>query len=283
MKIIECPRDAMQGIDSFIDTDKKIHYINQLLSVGFDTLDMGSFVSPNAVPQMRDTEEVIKNINLSQTKTKLLTIVGNIKGAKKAAEFDEIDYLGFPFSVSNTFQKQNINSDIEDSFNRVQDILNICIGHNKELVLYISMAFGNPYHDPWNADIVCEWASKFYHDLGIRIISLSDTVGVATPETITYMLTSLIPELPKVAFGVHLHTQIETWEDKVAAAVNAGCTRFDGALKGYGGCPMAMDHLIGNMPTENLIDYFNRKKIDTGIDQNQLRKIMLQMDDIFPI
>ncbi|MGB0805460.1 MAG: hydroxymethylglutaryl-CoA lyase [Salibacteraceae bacterium] len=283
MKIIECPRDAMQGLHEFIETDQKVAYINQLLQVGFDTLDMGSFVSPTAIPQMRDTAEVIKNIDLSSTTTKLLTIVGNERGAKQAAEFDEISYLGFPFSISQTFQKRNINSSIEDSFHRAEEILNQCVIHQKDLVVYISMAFGNPYNDPWDADIVLEWTHKLHNELGVDIISLSDTIGVAKPETINYLFTSLIPELPNVELGAHLHTTPTTWEEKIHAAVQSGCVRFDGALKGYGGCPMAKDDLTGNMPTENMVDYFNRKKIDLGINQKEFNKSLAMTAQIFPL
>jgi hydroxymethylglutaryl-CoA lyase len=283
MKIIECPRDAMQGLHEFIDTDKKISYINQLLDVGFDTLDMGSFVSPSAIPQMRDTSEVLKGIDLSSTSTKLLTIVGNERGARQAAQFDEISYLGFPFSISETFQKRNINSSIEDSFHRAEDILNCCVIHQKDLVVYISMAFGNPYDDPWNADIVLEWAHKLHNELGIDIISLSDTIGVAKPSTIEYLFKTLIPELPSVEFGDHLHTTPDTWEEKVHAAVNSGCIRFDSAIKGFGGCPMATDDLTGNMPTEKLISYFNQKKIDIDLNQEEFQKSFTMTSSIFPI
>lgn len=283
MKIIECPRDAMQGLHDFIDTDKKVSYINQLLKVGFDTLDMGSFVSPTAIPQMRDTAKVIRQLDLANTSTKLLTIVGNERGARQAAEFDEISYLGFPFSISETFQKRNINSTIEDSFHRAEEILNCCVIKQKDLVVYISMAFGNPYNDPWDADIVLEWTHKLHNELGVEIISLSDTIGVAQPKTIEYLFHSLIPELPNVELGAHLHTTPDTWEEKVAAAVQSGCVRFDGALKGYGGCPMAKDDLTGNMPTENLFDYFQRKKIDTGLNATEFSKSLLMTHTVFPM
>lgn len=283
MKIIECPRDAMQGLHDFIPTEQKIKYINQLLKVGFDTLDMGSFVSPKAIPQMRDTQEVIKNLDLSHSDTKLLTIVGNSRGAKEATQFDEVHYLGFPFSISDTFQKRNINSTIQDSFHRAEEILNCCVIGNKELVVYISMAFGNPYNDPWDADIVLEWAHKLHNELGVDIISLSDTIGVANPETIDYLFTSLIPELPQVEFGAHLHTTPDTWKEKVHAAVNAGCERFDGAFKGFGGCPMAKDDLTGNMPTENLISYFNEKKIDIGLDMDAVQSSLQMTTEVFPL
>lgn len=283
MKIIECPRDAMQGLHDFIPTATKVDYINQLLKVGFDTLDMGSFVSPKAIPQMRDTVEVIKSLDLSNTETKLLTIVGNERGAKQASEFDEISYIGFPFSISDTFQKRNINSTIEDSFHRAEDILNCCVIGGKDLVVYISMAFGNPYGDPWDADIVLEWAHKLHNELGVDIISLSDTIGVADPKTINYLFTSLIPELPQVEFGAHLHTTPLTWEEKVHAAVQSGCERFDGALKGFGGCPMAKDDLTGNMPTENIVDYFKRKRIDIDLNKEALADALKMTNSVFPM
>lgn len=283
MKIIECPRDAMQGLHQFIETDTKVDYINQLLLAGFDTLDVGSFVSPTAIPQMRDTADVLRKIDLSNTETKLLTIVGNERGARQAAEFESISYLGFPFSISETFQKRNINSTIQDSFHRAEEILNCCVIQQKELVVYISMAFGNPYEDPWDADIVLEWSHKLHNELGVDIISLSDTIGVAKPETIDYLFTSLIPELPNVEFGAHLHTTPTTWEEKVDAAVKSGCIRFDGALKGFGGCPMAKDDLTGNMPTENLMTYFNRKKIETGINPEEFQKSLGMTSQVFPL
>tara|TARA_R110002050_G_scaffold300722_2_gene471957 strand:- start:104252 stop:105103 length:852 start_codon:yes stop_codon:yes gene_type:complete len=283
MKIIECPRDAMQGLHDFIETDKKVSYINQLLQVGFDTLDMGSFVSPTAIPQMRDTAEVLNRIDLENTSTKLLTIVGNERGARQAGEFEQISYLGFPFSISETFQKRNINSSIEDSFHRAEDILNCCVIKQKELVVYISMAFGNPYNDPWDADIVLEWAHKLHNELGVEIISLSDTIGVAEPKTIQYLFDSLVPELPNVEFGAHLHTTPDTWEEKVHAAVLSNCERFDGALKGYGGCPMAKDDLTGNMPTEHLVSYFNRKKIDIDINMDAFNASLQMTNQVFPL
>ena len=283
MKIIECPRDAMQGLHDFIETDKKVAYIDQLLKVGFDTLDMGSFVSPKAIPQLRDTHEVLDRINIAESKSKLLTIVGNERGAKQAAQFEQIDYIGFPFSISETFQQRNINSSIEDSFHRAEEILNCCIINQKDLVVYISMAFGNPYGDAWDSDIVLEWAHKLHNELGIEIISLSDTIGVAEPQTINYLFDSLIPELPNVELGAHLHTTPDTWEEKVHAAVQSGCERFDGALKGFGGCPMAKDDLTGNMPTENMVSYFNRKKIELGINQDEFQKSLLMTPQIFPL
>lgn len=281
MKIIECPRDAMQGIHDFIPTQTKVDYINKLLQCGFDTLDMGSFVSPAAIPQMRDTADVLNSIDLSNTDTKLLTIVGNSRGAQDACQFEQVNYLGFPFSISDTFQKRNINSTIMDSFHRAEEILNYCVIHNKELVVYISMAFGNPYGDPWNADVALEWTHKLHNELGVDIISLSDTIGVADPDTITYLFSNLIPELPRVEFGAHLHTTPDTWQEKVKAAVDAGCVRFDGAIKGYGGCPMAKDDLTGNMPTENLLDYFNRKHIQHTVDMDAFGEAMQHSAKVF--
>ncbi len=261
MKIIECPRDAMQGIHDFIPTDTKVSYINSLLQVGFDTLDCGSFVSPKAIPQMRDTAEVLERINHEKSGTKLLTIVGNSRGAKQAVGFEQVDYLGFPFSISDTFQKRNINSSIEDSFRRAEEVRNIAVQHGKEAVIYMSMAFGNPYGDSWDKDIVLEWAHRLRDDIEVKVMSLSDTIGVATPESILYLFNTLVPEFPDVEIGAHLHTTPDTWEEKVEAAHNAGCKRFDGAIKGFGGCPMAADDLIGNMPTERLVEHFNAKNL----------------------
>lgn len=258
VKIIECPRDAMQGIHNFIDTDLKISYLNQLLKVGFNVLDCGSFVSPKAIPQLKDTAEVLDKLNLSNTSTELLTIVANNKGADLAKDFEQINYLGFPFSISETFQQRNTNSSIEDSFGTVDYIQNICTKYNKQAVIYISMGFGNPYGDPWSAEVVDYWVGKL-HALGINIIALSDTVGVGNPENISYLFKHLIPTYSKVEFGAHLHTRPDNWKEKVEAAYNNGCTRFDGAIKGLGGCPMAEDELVGNMPTEQLIHYFSDK------------------------
>lgn len=256
VKIIECPRDAMQGIHDFIDTDLKISYINQLLKVGFDTLDCGSFVSPKAIPQLKDTAEVLNNVDLDSTNTKLLTIIANTKGADIAKDFEQVKYLGFPFSISETFQQRNTNSSIEDSFGTVEYIQNVCSKTNKELVLYVSMGFGNPYGDPWSAEVVEHWVSKL-HNLGIRIFALSDTVGGGNPENISYLFKNLIPAYPDSEFGAHLHTRPDNWKEKVEAAYNNGCQRFDGAIKGFGGCPMAEDELVGNMPTERLLEFFD--------------------------
>ena len=283
LKLIECPRDAMQGIHEFIPTAKKVEYINSLLKVGFDTLDFGSFVSPRAIPQLKDTVDVLSKLELDNTSTQLLAIIGNLRGAKDAAEFDEITYLGFPFSISDTFQKRNINSSIEDSFARIAEIQNLATQKNKQLVAYISMAFGNPYGDPWDKDIAIHWASRLSNELGIQIISLSDTIGVSNPDNIAYLFSSLIPELPEVEFGAHLHTTPDTWEEKVAAAYKNGCSRFDGAIKGYGGCPMAADDLTGNMPTENLLAYFDQIHVATGADKDAFLESMALASSVFPL
>ena len=272
----------MQGIHRFIPTDDKVRYINALLKVGFDTIDFGSFVNPRAIPQMADTAEVVSRIDLSDSHSKLLAIVGNMRGAQMACQFDEISYLGFPFSISETFQQRNINCSIDESFRRAEEIMNRCVIHNKELVLYISMAFGNPYGDPWDIEIALKWAERYHEELDIGIISLSDTIGVAKPENIEYIFSCLVPELPKVEFGAHLHTSPGTWQEKVEAALNGGCKRFDGAIKGYGGCPMAKDDLIGNMPTENLIMLMEEKHIETGLDKNAFLEAVTIAGQVFP-
>jgi len=265
VKIIECPRDAMQGIKShFISTEAKANYINSLLKVGFDTIDFGSFVSPNAIPQMRDTAAVLARLDLSQTTSKLLAIVANVRGANDAAQFEEIDYLGYPFSISENFQMRNTHKTISQSIETLQEILSIATRSNKEVVAYLSMGFGNPYGDPWNVEIVSEWTEKL-SNMGVNIISLSDTIGSSTPDVIKYLFSNLISNYPKIEFGAHLHTTPNSWYEKVDAAFNSGCKRFDGAIKGYGGCPMAKDELIGNMPTEKLISYFTAQKVVTGI------------------
>ncbi len=265
LKLIECPRDAMQGIKEFIPTALKVEYIDALLKVGFDTLDMGSFVSPKAIPQMRDTGEVIRGLDLSASSTKLSVIVANSRGAYNAVAFDEIEYLGFPFSISQTFQIRNTNATIEKSMQRVADIQSITIKNKKQLLIYISMGFGNPYGDEWSVEIVEKWVSDLYA-MGIRRFSLSDTIGVSTPESISYIFSNLIPLFPDVEFGAHLHTLPHQWEEKVHAAYENGCRRFDGAIKGFGGCPMARDELTGNMPMEKMISYFDDRKIPTGLD-----------------
>lgn len=255
MKIIECPRDAIQGLHHFIAIEKKIAYIDQLLASNlFDTIDFGSFVSPKAIPQMADTKDVIDGLSLGDSKTKLLAIIANERGALEASAYDKITYLGYPFSISETFQLRNTNATIAESLERVKLIQEICEKTEKQLVLYISMGFGNPYGDVWNAEIVLEWVEKL-KQLGIKIFSLSDTVGIASPESIIYLFKNLIPAHPDLEFGAHLHTTPDTWKEKVESAYTAGCRRFDGALLGYGGCPMAADELVGNMPTENLLAF----------------------------
>jgi len=280
VKIIECPRDAMQGIREFIPTDNKAEYINSLLNVGFDTLDFGSFVSPHAIPQMADTALVFSKLNIENTKTDLLAIIANLRGALEATVFEHIKYLGFPFSVSETFQKRNTNSTIEKSLVTVGQIQNLCVKHRKEFVIYISMGFGNPYGDEWNVDMVMKWVRKI-HEMGINIISLADTVGTAAAKDIAYLFSHVIPEFPSVEFGAHFHTKPGEWKEKIDAAYNNGCNRFDGALKGYGGCPMAEDKLTGNMPTENLISYFAEKDIELGINTAELSESMRLADSIF--
>ncbi|MGB1038687.1 MAG: hydroxymethylglutaryl-CoA lyase [Bacteroidia bacterium] len=255
VKIIECPRDAMQGILDFIPTTQKIEYINALLKVGFHTLDCGSFVSPKAIPQMRDTQEVLSNIDLEGTDTKLSVIVANERGINDAVKVDIVDYLGFPFSISETFQQRNTNSGIEDSLETVKFTLDKCHKHDKEMVVYISMGFGNPYGDEWNANIVSDWVGKL-EELGVSQFSLSDTVGVSTPESIQQVFSLMHMTYEESEFGAHFHTTAWAWEEKVKAAHDNGCKRFDGAIKGYGGCPMAKDDLVGNMPTERMIEYF---------------------------
>ena len=281
MKFIECPRDAMQGIGTFIPTYKKISYINKLLQVGFDTIDVGSFVSKNAIPQMVDTEEVIKGINVTNSNSKLLTIVANERGAEKAAQFDEITYLGFPFSISETFQKKNINSTIKESLLRLESIQNICVKSNKQLVTYFSMAFGNPYGDEWSVYIVAHWAERLLNEFGVKILSLSDTIGSSEPNVISWLFKKLISEFPDVEFGAHLHTHPQNWKDKVIAAFEAGCKRFDGALLGFGGCPMARDELVGNMPTEHILQYLIEKKMIRNISQTALEKAQNEALTIF--
>ena len=281
IQLIECPRDAMQGIHEFIPTEKKIAYINQLLKIGFSTIDFGSFVSPKAIPQMRDTAQVLTGLDLSGSPSKLLAIVANKRGAVDAAKHPQITYLGYPFSISETFQLRNTNATIEESIDRVADILEICAGNNKEPVLYLSMGFGNPYGDEWNVDIVKKWVDKLC-DMGVGIISLSDTIGVSNPESISYLFRHLIPAYPKINFGAHLHTQPHNWKEKIAAAYNSGCRRFDGAIKGYGGCPMAKDDLTGNMPTENMVGYFNSIGEDLDINQKVLLDAMIMAETVFP-
>ena len=259
IKIIECPRDAMQGIKTFIPTEKKVAYIQSLLRVGFDTIDFGSFVSPKAIPQMQDTAAVLDQLDLSQTTSKLLAIIANTKGAEMAAQFEAIHYLGFPFSISENFQMRNTHKTIAESIISLQEILEIAYKNDKEVVAYLSMGFGNPYGDPWNVAIVGEWTEKLAA-MGVKILSLSDTIGSSTPEVIRYLFSSLIPQYPQMEFGAHLHTTYDKWFEKIEAAHQSGCRRFDGAIQGFGGCPMAKDELTGNMPTEKLLSYFTANK-----------------------
>jgi hydroxymethylglutaryl-CoA lyase len=280
IKLIECPRDAMQGWPHFIPTEKKIAYINALLQVGFDTIDFGSFVSPKAIPQMADTGEVIKKLKIQHTKTKLLAIVANERGASDSVVFDEISYLGFPFSVSETFQQRNTHSGIQESLGRVEEIQNLCIKNKKELVVYISMGFGNPYGDVYNQEIVFEWVNKLVA-MDIKIISLADTVGLAKTEQVYEVTKHLINALPDIEIGVHLHSTALNWKEKVDAALQAGCLRFDGALKGIGGCPMADDELVGNMDSELMIPYFEEKKILPSLDMDALANCSRMAADIF--
>ena len=280
VKLVECPRDAMQGWKSFIPTEKKIEYINQLLKVGFDTLDFGSFVSPKAIPQMADTKEVVDNLDLENTKTKLLAIIANTRGAEDSAAFKQINYLGFPFSVSPTFQKRNTNSTIEASLQTVKEIKSICDHNHMEPVVYISMAFGNPYGDIYNEEIVLEWINKLVRE-GIEIISLADTVGLASPSQIASLVKQVIHAFPDIETGVHLHSTNLNWKEKIDAALQNGCKRFDGALKGIGGCPMAEDELVGNMNSELMIPYFEKLGLLQNINQEALNKAVEMASKIF--
>ena len=263
IKIIECPRDAMQGIKMFIPTEKKVQYIQSLLRVGFDTLDFGSFVSPKAIPQMQDTAEVLDQLDLSQTQSKLLAIIANTQGAATASKHKAIQYLGFPFSISENFQMRNTHKTIAESLITLQEILEIADKSNKKVVTYISMGFGNPYGDPYNVDVVGNWTEKL-SNMGVKILSLSDTIGSSTPEVIDYLFSNLISKYPNIEFGAHLHTTPDKWFEKIDAAYEAGCRRYDGAIQGFGGCPMAKDELTGNMPTEKLLSYFTTKKENTN-------------------
>ncbi|MFH6971756.1 MULTISPECIES: hydroxymethylglutaryl-CoA lyase [Flavobacterium] len=264
IKIIECPRDAMQGIKPFIPTEKKVAYIQSLLRVGFDSIDFGSFVSPKAIPQMQDTAEVLARLDLSQTRSKLLAIIANTQGATLAAVHPEIHYLGFPFSISENFQMRNTHKTIAESLITLQEILEIAAKSNKEVVAYLSMGFGNPYGDPWSVEIVGEWTERLAI-MGVKILSLSDTVGSSTPDVISYLFSNLIPKYPEIEFGAHLHTTPDKWFEKIDAAYKAGCRRYDGAIQGFGGCPMATDNLTGNMPTEKLLSYFTAQKEFTNM------------------
>jgi hydroxymethylglutaryl-CoA lyase len=278
--LVECPRDAMQGWKNFIPTERKIEYLNNLLRVGFDTLDFGSYVSPKAIPQMADTAEVLSGLNLEGSNTKLLAIVANPRGAETALQSGQIDYLGFPFSVSETFQLRNTNSTIQQSLERVKEIQNLCTGKGKQLVVYISMGFGNPYGDTYSNEIVFSWAERLA-ELNINIISLADTVGLATPEQVFSVTEYLVRALPGKTIGVHLHSSPVNWKSKVEAALKAGCLRFDGALKGIGGCPMANDELVGNMDSEKMIGFFQKEGIIKSINKEALQKSLRIASEIF--
>lgn len=268
----------MQGIHEFIPTEKKIFYINSILKCGFDTVDFGSFVSPKAIPQLRDTEEVLSK--LEPRNSKLLSIIANVRGAEDAVKFEQISYLGYPFSVSETFQLRNTNATIGQSLTRVEEIQQLCVKKNKKLVVYISMAFGNPYGDPWSAEVVIAWTKKL-SAMGIEIIALADTIGVSNPENINYLFSNIIPEFPKLTIGAHLHTTPDSWKEKMEAAWKAGCKRFDSAIKGFGGCPMATDKLTGNMPTEKVLEFFTEKNINTGIEMKNFGAAMEEAGKVF--
>lgn len=282
IKITECPRDAMQGIKQMIPADLKAKYINQLLKVGFDTIDFGSFVSPKAIPQMHDTAEVLKKLDLSKTNSKLLAIIANKRGAEDALQFGEISYLGFPFSISETFQQRNANSSIQESLGRVEEIQELCLKANKKLLVYISMAFGNPYGDVWHADIAIDWCKKL-NQLGIADLALADTTGSSNPESITQLFTALIPELKTVNFAAHLHSTKDKAEEKINAAYQSGCRSFDVAIHGFGGCPMAADDLTGNIPTESLEDYATKNNIPLNVNKAELNKSYESSWEIFNI
>ena len=279
ISLIECPRDAMQGWEEYIPIDIKAAYLNALLKVGFDVLDFGSFVSEKAIPQLRDTKEVLEKLDMSSTKTKLLAIIANVRGAKEAVGFEQISYLGFPFSISEEFQKRNTNSTIAESLQRVEEIQALCIANKKELLIYISMGFGNPYNEKWNADSVIHWVNRL-SNLGIKTISIADTIGVSNPENISHLFLNLIPSFSNIDFGVHLHSNPSSWHEKVEAAAKSGCKRFDSAFKGIGGCPMADDHLVGNLATENLVNYFGGPD-SLGLNQDYYFKSAEMANEIF--
>jgi hydroxymethylglutaryl-CoA lyase len=280
IQLIECPRDAMQGWQHFIPTQKKIEYINSLLAVGFDTIDFGSFVSPKAIPQMADTVEVLKKLEFKNSKSKLLAIVANTRGAIDAVAFEEITYVGFPFSISPTFQLRNTNSTQQESLQRIDEIQNLCIKHNKKLVVYLSMGFGNPYNDAYNDEVLLHWANEMVQRK-IEIISLADTVGLGTKEQISFALKALIPKYTSTTFGVHLHSTKLNWQEKLQASIDAGCKRFDGALKGIGGCPMAQDDLVGNMDSEKMVAYFETHHLFNNYNKEALVKSLILADEIF--
>ena len=278
--MIECPRDAMQGIKTFIPTANKVTYIQSLLRVGFDTIDFGSFVSSKAIPQMQDTADVLAQLDLSQTQSKLLAIIANTQGAEAACAFPEIQYLGFPFSISENFQMRNTHKTISQSLVSLQEILNLADAKNKQVVAYLSMGFGNPYGDPWNTEIVGEWTEKLA-TMGVKIVSLSDTIGSSTPEMISYLFSNLITAYTAIEFGAHLHTTPDSWFEKIDAAYKAGCRRFDGAIQGFGGCPMATNHLTGNMPTEKLLSYFTAQKATTNLSPMSFESAYNEASKVF--
>ena len=280
MKIIECPRDAMQGLDSFIVTDKKIRYINQLLRVGFDTIDFGSFVNPKAIPQMRDTAEVLQGLEVADSNSALLAIVANLRGAKQAAAFEEIVYLGFPLSLSETFQQRNTNRTIAEALVTVAEIQQLCSKHDKQLVTYLSMGFGNPYKEPYNPEVVVEFVRRL-SNFGVPVISLADTIGVSHPENIAYLFDALIPEFPHIEFGAHFHSHPSSAKEKIEAAYLSGCRRIDAALKGYGGCPMAEDKLVGNIATEVLIDCLDAFGAPLSYDKEALDNALSMAHTVF--
>ena len=280
LKLVECPRDAMQGWKQQIPTAKKIEYINSLLKVGFDTIDFGSFVSPKAIPQMADTKEVIAGLDPDGSVSKLLAIIGNQRGAEEASMFEQISFLGFPFSISETFQQRNTNSSIATSFERVEEIQNICVKTGKQLVVYISMGFGNPYGDLYSEEIVFEWVNKLV-GIDIQIISLADTVGLASATQVKDITAYMVESFPGIELGVHLHSTPVNWKEKLEAALSAGCKRFDGALKGIGGCPMANDELVGNMNTEWMIDYLENEGFKLNLNEEALEKSLAIAGEIF--
>jgi hydroxymethylglutaryl-CoA lyase len=282
MKIVECPRDAMQGLTEYIPTETKIRYINQLLKVGFDTIDFGSFVSPKAIPQMRDTAEVIARLDLTGSPSKLLAIIANVRGAKDASTHQGISYLGFPLSISETFQQRNTNKSIAQALNELSEIQEICLQSGKELVCYISMGFGNPYGDPYDSEVVGNFVG-ILKTLGVRIISLADTIGIATPESISNLFSGLSKEYSAVELGAHLHSNPKTAWAKIDAAYQAGCKRFDGALKGYGGCPMARDDLVGNLATETILSYLSDRGAAPALDMGAFHKSMDLANEVFPV
>ena len=280
VKIIECPRDAMQGIHEFIPTKVKADYLNHLLRIGYDTIDFGSFVSPKAIPQLKDTADVLAQLDLSSVNSKLLAIVANPRGAEDAIKFEEIQYLGYPFSISETFQQRNTNSTIEESLVRLEAVQELCVKNNKELVTYLSMGFGNPYGDPFHEDIVANWIERL-QEFDLKIFALSDTTGVSESTIISRLFSTLIKEYPDLEIGAHLHTTPETWKEKVKAAYENGCKRFDGAMLGFGGCPMAANKLTGNMATENLVSYFNENNVDLGLDNELFEKARNEANNLF--